>query len=712
MKMSRVLNLALLSAIVFSMISCQPESGKKQSQYSDPPHPEKRPYELTEHGDTRVDNYYWLNQRENPEVIEYLEAENAYLDELMADTKDMQEDLYNEIVGRIKQDDESVPYLDNGYYYYTRFEEGGEYPVICRKKGNLEADEEVMLNVNEMAKGYSYFQVSSATVSPDNRYLAYGVDTVSRRKYTIYIKDLVTGNILPDKVPETTGGVAWANDNKTFFFTRKNSVTLRSEKIFRYELGTGGSDKLVFFEEDETFSTRVSRSKSGKFLFISSGSTLSTEFRYLNADDPRGDFMVFQTREKDLEYSIDHFEDHFYIRTNLNASNFKLMKTSLEATGKNNWIDVIPHREDVLLRGFTLFNQFLVVQETQNALPAIRIIPHQGQEEHYISFDEEAFTARVSTNREFDTNILRISYSSMTTPNSTYDYDMDSRQRELLKMDEVVGGFNPADYYSERKFVDAADGVQIPISMVYKKGIEMDGGNPTLLYAYGSYGSSMSPGFSSVRISLLDRGFIYVIAHVRGGQEMGRHWYEDGKLLKKKNTFTDFNDCAEYLIYEGYTKPEFLFAKGGSAGGLLMGAIANMRPDLYKGIIANVPWVDVVTTMLDASIPLTTSEYDEWGNPADKEYYDYLLSYSPYDNVVEQDYPAMLVTTGLHDSQVQYFEPAKWVAKLRDLKTDNNILIMHVNMEAGHGGASGRFKRYRVTALEYAFIFDQLGITE
>jgi len=695
------------------MLSCQTEPGKKQSQYGEPPHPEKRPFELTEHGDTRVDEYYWLNQRENPEVIKHLEAENAYLNEVMSDTEEEQEDLYDEIIGRIKQNDKSVPYLDNGYYYYTRYEEGKEYPVMCRKKGSLDAEEEIMLNVNEMAEGYSYFQVSGARVSPDNRLLAYGVDTVSRRKYTIYVKDLSTGKILSDKVPETTGGVAWANDNKTFFFTRKNSTTLRSEKIFRYELGnTGNKDHLVYFEEDETFGVGVARTKSGSYIVIGSNSTLSTEYRFLDAENPGGDFKVFQPRERDLEYSIDHYKDHFYIRTNLNATNFKLMKTSLEDTGKENWIDVIPHREDVLFTSFTLFNNYLVIGETQNALPAIRIIPHNGDPEHYISFHEEAFTARVSTNRDFDTNILRFSYSSMTTPSSIFDYDMETKARELLKMDEIVGDFNPANYHSERKFVSAADGTKVPISMVYKKGMEKLGKNPTLLYGYGSYGSSMSPSFSSVRLSLLDRGFIYVIAHIRGGQEMGRQWYEDGKLLKKKNTFTDFNDCAEYLIKEGYTQPQYLFAKGGSAGGLLVGAIANMRPDLYKGIIANVPWVDVVTTMLDASIPLTTSEYDEWGNPANKEYYDYMLSYSPYDNVTRQDYPAMLVTTGLHDSQVQYFEPAKWVAKLRDYKTDNNILIMSVNMEAGHGGASGRFRRYKETAMEYAFIFDQLEIAE
>ena len=710
--MKKLIYSSITAAGIF-MLSCHTQTEKNESQFSDPPRPEKRPIELTEHGDTRIDNYYWLNQRENPEVIAYLEAENAYLDEVMADTKELQEDIYNEIVGRIKQDDVSVPYLDNGYYYYTRFEEGGEYPVMCRKKGSLDAEEEVMLNVNKMARGYDYYQVGGTSVSPDNRWLAFGVDTVSRRKYTIYIKDLMTGEILHDKIPETTGSVAWANDNKTFFFTRKDPETLRSEKIYRYGLGgSDGSGELVFFEEDETFSTGVGRTKSGSYILISSYSTLSTEYRILDADMPEGSFSVFHPRESNLEYHIDHFMDHFYIRTNLNASNFKLMKTPVYATGKDNWIDVIPHREDVLLNGFTLFDRFLVVSETSKALPAIRIIPHDGSDEHYISFEEEAYTASISVNREFDTNILRYNYSSMTTPNSVYDYNMDTGERVLLKRDEVLGDFNPDNYFSERSFVTARDGAEVPVTMVYRKGMVRNGNNPALLYGYGSYGASMSPYFSSVRLSLLDRGFIYVIAHIRGGQEMGRQWYEDGKLLKKKNTFTDFIDCAEYLINEGYTSADYLFAQGGSAGGLLMGAVLNMRPDLFKGVIANVPWVDVVTTMLDASIPLTTSEYDEWGNPADKEYYDYMLSYSPYDNVVKQDYPAILITTGLHDSQVQYFEPAKWVAKLRDMKTDDNILIMHVNMEAGHGGVSGRFRRYKETALEYAFIFDQLGIEE
>ena len=704
--------LSLLIAIVM-IASCQNPTGKKQTDFSDPPVVAKKATELTEHGDTRIDNYYWLNQRENPEVIDYLNAENDYTQMVMASTETFQNDLFEEIVGRIKQDDESVPYLDNGYYYYSRFIAGGEYPVHCRKQGSLDGKEEILLNVNILAKGYTYYAIGGMSVSPDNTLLAFSVDTVSRRKYTAYVKNLVTGEIYSDAIEETTGGVAWANDNKTFFYTRKNPVTLRSESIFRHHLGEAGDmDWNIFYESDETFSVRVGRSKSGDYLFISSTSTLSSEFSYLDANDPDGSFSVFHSRESNLEYSIDHYKDHFYILTNLDAENFQLMKTPVTETAKENWVSVIPHRADVLLNSMVLFSDYLVLSEMSNGLPMIRIISHKNGSDSYLPFEEEAYSARTSVNRDFDTDILRFSYSSLTTPNSTYDYNLDTGEKTLLKRDEVVGGYSPGDYQTERKWASAEDGTKIPISIVYKKGFEKDGTHPAMLYAYGSYGSSMSPSFSSDRLSMLDRGFVYAIAHIRGGQEMGRYWYEDGKLLKKINTFTDFNDCAQFLITEKYTSTEKLFAKGGSAGGLLMGAILNMRPDLYKGVIANVPFVDVVTTMLDESIPLTTSEYDEWGNPNNKEYYDYMLSYSPYDQVYSTDYPAILVTTGLHDSQVQYFEPAKWVAKLRKLKTDNNLLLLHINMEAGHGGASGRFKRYKDVALEYAFIFDLLEIKE
>jgi oligopeptidase B len=678
-----------------------------------PPTAEKIKKELTIHGHTRIDNYYWLNQRENPKVIEYLKAENDYLNAVMKHTEKLQQTLFDEIVGRIKKDDSSVPYRHNGYYYYSRYEKDNEYPIYCRKKGGMEAEEEIMLDVNKMAEGHSYYNVTGLRVSPDNTLLAYGVDTVSRRKYTIHFKNLVTGETLGDQLPITSGAAAWANDNKTVFYTVKDEQTLRTCKIFRHRLGTPVSeDKEVYNEEDETFSTFAYRSKSGKYIFIASSHTLSTEYRFLDADAPGGEFKILQPRERDLEYFVEHFNDKFYIRTNLDAKNFRLMETPIDKTGKENWKELIPHRGDVLLEGFEIFNNYLVLEERTNGLIRMRVIKWSDNSEHEIDFGEEAYMAYISKNPEFDTDILRFGYTSLTTPRSTYDYDMNTRKKELLKRDEVLGDFNPVNYQTERLFAAAKDGVKVPISLVYRKGLEKNGDNPLLLNGYGSYGYTIDPRFMPDSLSLLDRGFVFAIAHIRGGQVMGRHWYEDGKLLKKKNTFTDFIACAEHLVAEKYTNPGKLFASGGSAGGLLMGAVANMRPDLFKGIIAGVPFVDVVTTMLDESIPLTTSEYDEWGNPNQKEYYDYMLSYSPYDNVEAKDYPAMMVTTGLHDSQVQYWEPAKWVAKLRELKTGGSLLLLNTDMEAGHGGASGRFKRYKEQALVYAFVLDQVGIEQ
>ena len=677
-----------------------------------PPKVEKIKKELTLHQHTRIDNYYWLNQRDNPKVIEYLKAENDYLKAVLKHTEALQEKLFNEMIGRIKKDDSSVPYKTDGYYYYSRYEKENEYPLHCRRKESMASPEEIMLDVNAMAKGHNYFNVTGLSVSPDNTMLAYGVDTVSRRKYTIHFKNLVTGEIIPGEIPNTTGTAAWANENKTLFYTTKDE-SLRPYKIFRHVLGTPVSDdKEVYHEADETFSTYVYKSKSKKYLIIYSEHTLATECRYLDADDPQGEFKIFEPRQKDNIYSIEHYKDKFYIRTNLEAKNFKLMETPVNKTTKDNWREVIPHRKDVLLEDFAVFKDFLVVQECKNALPYLRVIKLENQEEHYIDFPEEVYTAYISENPEFDTDLLRFEYESLTTPMSHFDYNMNDKTRKLLKQEEVVGDFNPQNYKSERLYATAADSTRIPVSLVYKKGLEKNGDNPLLLYGYGSYGYSETPSFSSDRLSLLDRGFVFAIAHIRGGQEMGRYWYEDGKLLKKKNTFTDFIACAEYLVAEKFTNPKKLFAAGGSAGGLLMGAIANMRPDLFKGIIAAVPFVDVITTMSDDSIPLTTNEFDEWGNPKEKEYYDYMLSYSPYDNVKAQEYPAMLVTTGLQDSQVQYFEPAKWVAKLRELKTDHNPLLLHTQMEAGHSGTSGRFRPYKQTALYYAFILDQLGIRE
>jgi oligopeptidase B len=678
-----------------------------------PPVAEKIKKELAAHGQTRIDYYYWLRERENPKVVEYLKAENEYLKAVMKPTEAFQEALYDEIVGRIKQTDMSVPYRSEGYYYYTRYEEGKEYPVYCRKKGNMEAPEEVLLNVPEMAQGQPYFQVAGLTVSSDNNLIAYGVDKVSRRLYTMHFKNLATGETSADEIPNTIGQAAWANDNKTVFYTLKDTTTLRPYKIMKHVLGTDiSADKEVFVETDETFEVMADKSKSKKFVFISSESTLSTEYRYLDADNPDGEFKIIQPRERDLEYHVEHFKDKFYIRTNFQAKNFRLMETPLDKTAKENWTEVIPQRQDVLFEGFEIFDRFLVAEERKSGLTQLRIISWKDKSEHNLAFGEETYAASIGFNPEFDTDWLRYDYSSLTTPNSTYDYDMVTKEKKLMKQQEVLGGFNPANYQAERLDATAQDGLKVPISLVYRKGIQKNGDNPLLLYGYGSYGATIDPYFSSVRLSLLDRGFIYAIAHIRGGQELGRAWYEDGKLLKKKNTFTDFIASAEHLVAEKYTRPEKLFAQGASAGGLLMGAMVNLRPDLFRGVIAGVPYVDVITTMLDPSIPLTTSEYDEWGNPNNKEYYDYMLSYSPYDNVEPKAYPALFVTTGLHDSQVQYWEPAKWVAKLRALKTDKNPLFLYTNMDAGHGGASGRFRRYRETAMEYAFIFSLVGINQ
>jgi oligopeptidase B len=711
----------LITILVASslLVACSTNSKPKP----EPPVAEKINKELTIHNDTRIDPYFWMrlsDEQKNAEspdaqtkqVVAYLEAENAYTKEVLMHTEELQEKLYEEIVGRIKKDDESVPVKENGYYYYSRYEEGGEYPIFCRKKETLEAPEEILLDVNEMAEGYDYYQVGGLGISEDNKLLAYGVDTVSRRRYTIYFKNLETGERLEDVIPNTTGGVTWANDNKTVFFSTKDPVTLRSDRINRYELGSESPEE-VYYEADETFSTYVFKTKSKKFLVIASSQTLSDEYRILEADNPTGSFHVFQPREKNLEYSIDHFQDHFYIRTNFDdATNFKLMRTPVSSTGKDYWTDVIPHRADVLLQSFEIFENYLVVSERIKGLTNLRVMEWNGKGDYYIDFGEPTYSARISANPEFETDILRYSYSSLTTPYSTFDYNMNSRDKLLLKEEEVLGDFDKSNYETKRYFATAADGVEVPISLVYRKGLVLNGENPTLLYGYGSYGASMDASFRSDRLSLIDRGFVFAIAHIRGGSEMGRWWYEEGKLLNKMNTFTDFNTCAEFLINEGYTNPDQLFAMGGSAGGLLMGAILNLRPDLYKGVIAAVPFVDVVTTMLDETIPLTTFEFDEWGNPKDEEYYQYMLSYSPYDNVQAMAYPNILVTTGYWDSQVQYWEPAKWVAKLRDMKTDDHLLAFHINMEAGHGGVSGRFRRYKETALEYAFMLDLAGIKD
>jgi len=667
----------------------------------------QNPDSLEDHANVRVDDYYWLNQRDNPDVIEYLEAENEYAEAMTAHIKDLEDELFEEMRSRIKEDDSSVPYKLDDYFYYTRFEEGQEYPIYARRKGTMEAPEEIMLDVNVMAEGHGFFSVSGVSVSSGQDILAFTQDTVGRRIYEVRFKNLTTGETLPEIISNVTSNIAWAEDNRTLFYTRQDPETLRWFQIYRHTLGSDPSeDELVYEETDEEFSSFVFKTKSKRFLMIGSQQTLSSEFRYLEAADPTGEFRIFAPRERDHEYDVDHFEDKFYIRTNYEAENFRLMETPVTDTRKQAWSELIPHREDVLLNSFEIFAGHLVLAERSEGLVRLRIIPWDGTEEHYLDFGEPAYWAGIGTNPNFDTPILRYNYTSMTTPSSVIDYDMNTRESTLMKREEVLGGFDPNDYETERLWATAPDGVRVPISLVYHTGIEKDGSNPLLLYGYGSYGFSMDATFSSARLSLLDRGFVYAIAHVRGGQEMGRWWYEDGKLLRKKNTFTDFITCAEHLVEQGYTNKDGLFAMGGSAGGLLVGAVTNMRPDLFKGVVATVPFVDIVTTMLDESIPLTTSEYDEWGNPNEKEYYDYMLSYSPYDNVEAKDYPNMLVMTALHDSQVQYWEPAKWVAKLRALKTDDNTILLKTNMEAGHGGASGRFRRLRETALQYAFMID------
>lgn len=674
---------------------------------------EIKPHEMTIHGHTRTDNYFWLKEREDEKVIKYLEDENAYTADALADTKQFQEDLYNEMRSRIKEDDETVPYMDNGYFYYTRYEEGKEYKLHCRKKGSLEADEEVFIDENKMAEGHDYFALGGIEISDDNKIAAFGIDTVSRRIYTIHFINLENSEIFAETISGCAGGGAWAKDNKTFFYISKDLETLRTNRILRHEMGTDvASDVQIFKEEDETFTCYTWKTKSKDLIMIGSFQTVSSEFQMLDAGNPTGDFTMIQARERDHEYSVSHFEDKLYITTNWEAKNFRLMETTVDKPGKENWKEVIAHREETLLEGIEIFQNHMVVNERSGGLSQLRIINHESGEEHYLDFGEAAYTSYIGTNMVFDTEVLRYGYSSLTTPWSTLDYNMNSKEKSLLKEQTVIGDFDRNNYVTERVMVTADDGTQVPMSIVYKKGLKKDGSNPTLIYAYGSYGSTMDAYFSSVRLSLLDRGFVYALAHIRGGQEMGRGWYDDGKLLNKKNTFTDFINCGEYLIENKFTTNEGLFAMGGSAGGLLMGAVVNLRPELWKGVVAAVPFVDVITTMLDETIPLTTGEYDEWGNPNEKEYYDYILSYSPYDNVKVHDYPNMLVTTGLHDSQVQYWEPAKWVAKLRANKTDENMLLLYTNMEAGHGGASGRFESLKETAMEYAFMFKLAGITE
>ncbi len=717
------MNQKLLATIaILIMASCNTTEIKHEPyKWADvqPPIAEKKEHLRIWHGDTVPDPYYWMYDYfgkgpDSTNVVNYLKAENSYLDTMMAGTKQMQANLFTEMKARIKEKDESVPTLKNGYYYYSRTEDGKQYYKYCRKKGSLDAKEEILLDIDKLAEGHAYYAASGFDISEDNKLLAFGVDEVSRRQYTIYIKNLETGELLKDVIANTEGDPCWASDNKTIFYTEKHPVTLLSEKIKRHSLGTdAASDAVVYNETDKSNYIGVGKSKNNKFIYIVSQATMSSEWRMIEATKPMDAFKVFAPRMKDVLYSVTPLDNKFLIRTNKDgAKNFKLMECALDKTSAENWKELIPLRTDVLLQNIDEFKNFIVINERKNGLVQLRVQSLVDGKEHYLDFGEAAYSANLNGTPDYNSTTMRYSYTSLTTPNSVYDYNMTTKDKKLMKQQEVVGGYNKEEYTTERLYATAKDGTKVPISLVYKKGFKKDGNAPLLLYAYGSYGSSTDAGFNSSRLTLLNRGFVYAIAHIRGGQEMGRQWYEDGKMMKKKNTFTDFIECGEFLVKEKFTSNAHLYAQGGSAGGLLMGAVVNMAPTLWHGIIAQVPFVDVVNTMLDESIPLTTNEFDEWGNPKNKNSYFYMKSYSPYENIEKKNYPNILVTTGLHDSQVQYFEPAKWVAKLRAMKTDKNIVLLHTNMEFGHGGASGRFDYLKDVALNYAFLFALEGITK
>ena len=676
-----------------------------------PPIAAVRPHRFDEFGTVRIDQYYWLKDRSNPEVIKYLEDENAYTKAVMAHTEALQGRLYDELKGRVLQNDQSVPFREGNYFYYTRLVEGKNYPIYARKRGSVSAPEEIMIDANALAEGKATFLIRGWDVSSGEDLLAFAVDTTGGRVSSIRFKNLRTGELLSDVVPRSIGGIAWAEDNRTLFYTKPDSVSVRPYQVYRHRLGTpAATDQMVYEDKDETYYVGVSKTKSRAYIMIQSSQTMATEYSYIRADQPDAPFRILIPRERGHEYYANHFGDYFYILSNDHAKNFRLMRTPVARPGRDNWEEVIPHRADVLLEDFEFFRDYLVLTERKEGLVQLRVRPWTGggQNEYYLDFGEPAYLAYVSTNLEFNTPVLRYGYTSLTTPSSTYDYDMKTRQKTLLKRDQILGGFDPANYVTERFYTTARDGARVPVSLVYRKGIARPA--PLLLTGYGSYGSSSDPTFSSDRLSLLDRGFVFAIAHIRGGSEMGRAWYENGRQLQKKNTFTDFIDVADDLIRRGYTSSNRLFARGASAGGLLMGAVVNMRPELFRGVIAGVPYVDVITTMSDSTIPLTTGEYDEWGNPHDSTFYRYMLSYSPYDNVERKAYPNLLITAGLYDTQVLYVEPAKWTARLRAMKTDNNRLILRTNMEAGHGGASGRYKRWHDVAFEYAFLLDLAGL--
>jgi len=691
--------------LAFALFSaCSPK------QPATPPVAKIIPNTTVIHGDTLVDNYYWLRDKTNPEVIKYLEDENAYTKSVMKHTEKLQKKLYKEMLGRIQETDLSVPSRKDDYFYYQRTVKGKQYPIYCRKKGNLNAAEEILLDQNELAKGHSYLEVGVYNVSPDHRILAYSVDANGSEQYDLRFKDLGTGRTLSETIPNTYYGAEWANDNKTFFYTTLDSIG-RPYRLFRHEIGTDPkNDALVFEEPDEAFYMNFFKTKSEEFLMIGLGSMTTTEVYFIRADQPTSQPTSIAKRKSGIEYNVDHHGDYFYIISNENALNFKLMKAPVAAFARKNWKEVIAHRTDVKLEGVDFFRNYQIVYERELGLEKILVTNLADGQSHYIDFPEPVYSVFPSNNPEFDTEVFRFTYMSMITPKSVFDYNLKTKTRELKKQDKVLGEFTSSDYVTERIFAPASDGKQIPISLVYQKGLKKDGTAPLFLYAYGSYGSSIDPTFSSSRLSLLNRGFVYAIAHIRGGGEMGRQWYDDGKMMKKKNTFTDFIACADYLIAQKYTNKDKLVASGGSAGGLLMGAIVNMRPELFKAVVVHVPFVDVINTMLDPTIPLTVIEYEEWGNPNILKEYKYMKTYSPYDNVVAKEYPNLLITAGLNDPRVAYWEPAKWTAKLRALKTDNNRLILKTNMGKGHFSATGRYDYLHDLAFEYTFVFDVLNI--
>lgn len=705
----RSLAFALAAFIPATLFAQQTPATATATPSLTPPVAAVRPHRFDEFGTVRIDPYYWLKERSNPEVIKYLEDENAYTKAVMAHTEALQGRLYDELKGRVLQNDQSVPFREGNYFYYTRLVDGKNYPIYARKRGSVSAPEEIMIDANALAEGKATFLIRAWEVSSGEDLLAFAADTTGGRVSSIRFKNLRTGEMLSDVIPRSIGGIAWAEDNRTLFYTKPDSVSVRPYQVYRHRLGTpAASDPMVYEDKDETYYVGVSKTKSRAYIMIQSSQTMATEYSYIRADQPDAPFKVLFPRERGHEYYANHFGDYFYVLSNDHAKNFRLMRTPVARPGRVNWEEVIPHRADVLLEDFEFFRDFLVLSERKDGLMQLRVRPWSGQNEYYLDFGEPAYLAYVSTNLEFNTPVLRYGYTSLTTPSSTYDFDMRTKQKTLLKRDQILGGFDPSNYVTERFFTTARDGARVPVSLVYRKGIARPA--PLLLTGYGSYGSSSDPTFSSDRLSLLDRGFVFAIAHIRGGSEMGRAWYENGRQLQKKNTFTDFIDVADDLIRRGYTSPNRLFARGASAGGLLMGAVVNMRPELFRGIIAGVPYVDVITTMSDSTIPLTTGEYDEWGNPHDSTFYRYMLSYSPYDNVERKAYPNLLITAGLYDTQVLYVEPAKWTARLRAMKTDSNRLILRTNMEAGHGGASGRYKRWRDVAFEYAFLLDLAGL--